>query len=194
MSKIAALFLAITLALSLPAAARMGDSFAQTLVRYGQPVAGTGQPGELTSTRTFAVSGLQVTCGYVAGKVEMETITRTDRDFLPAEVEAFLRTNGQKKNWTPPGPYTDGTYNRVDGITATVAGGKIAIQSPKWVDSLARDAATEKANAAKIAAGDTNAAPTATSKPDVDSSSSTTPQEPPGRQPTAVDINTTNAP
>ena len=190
MTKIAAPFLAITLAFSLHAAARMGDSYAQTLVRYGQPVDGTGKPGELTSTRTFSISGLQVTCGYVNGEVEMETVTRTDRDFIPAEVEAFLHTNGQKKNWTPGGPFGDGTYKRVDGITATVTGGKIVFLSPKWLDSLAKDAVTD----AKIAAGDTNAIPAVPSHPDVDIPASSTPPQLSTHRPTPADINTTNAP
>jgi len=190
MTKIAAPFLAITLAFSLHAAARMGDSYAQTLVRYGQPVASSGTPGELTSTRTFSISGLEVTCGYVAGKVEMETVTRSDRDFVPAEIEAFIRTNGQKKNWTPSGPFTDGTFKRADGITATVDGNKITFQSPKWIDSLAQDAATD----AKIAAGDTNAIPAVPAHPDVDIPASSTPPQLSTHRPTPADINTTNAP
>jgi len=136
-----------------PASARLGDSVAQTLYRYGQPIAATGRTGELASTRTFAISGLQVICGYVGGKVVMETLTNPDRDFLPAEVEAILRTEGQKKNWSPGGPFGPGTYTRVDGIIATVTGNQVAVVAPAWNQALAQDAATEKANAAKIAAG-----------------------------------------
>jgi hypothetical protein len=195
MTKIAALFLAITLAAGLPAAARMGDTVAQTVYRYGQPAAFTGQPGELTSTRTFNVSGLQLICGYVDGKVVMETYERDNPDFLPPEVEALLRTESRKKNWSPGGPFVPGTYHRVDGITATVIPNKVVIISPTWIDALAKDAATEKANAARIAAGDTNAPPATISRPDVDTSATTTPLEPTGgHRPTTADVNTTNAP
>jgi hypothetical protein len=195
MTKIAIPVLAITLALSLPAAARMGDTVAQTLYRYGQPATTTGQTGELTSTRTFDVSGLQLTCGYVNGKVVMETYERDDRDFLPPEVEAILRTDGRKKNWSPGGPFVPGTYHRVDGITATVTETKVQIVSPAWTDALAKDAETEKANAARIAAGDTNAPPVVPAHHDVDISATTTPLEPTGgHRPTAADVNTTNAP
>jgi hypothetical protein len=191
--------LPIALALSLaalPAAARMGDSLAQTLYRYGQPAATTGGPGLLTSTHTFTASGLQITCGYLDGKVAMETITNPNRDFLPAEVEAILRTEGQKKNWTLPDggtAYTDGNYTRVDGITATVAGNQVTIESPAWTQALAKDAATQKQRAAEIAAGHTNAIPTAPPNPTIDTSAATTISTD-GRRPTAADINTTNAP
>jgi hypothetical protein len=156
MTRTVATLLAACLLTTAPASARMGDTLAQTVARYGQPGAATGQPGQLTSTRTFAVDGLQVTCGYVAGQVEMETISRTDRDFLPAEVEAFIRTNSQGRSWTPAGPYTDGTFQRADGISATVAGNKIAFQSPKWLDALAKDADADKAALAKLNANATN--------------------------------------
>lgn len=191
--------LPIALALSLaalPAAARMGDSLAQTLYRYGQPVATTGGPGLLTSTRTFSASGLQITCGYLNGKVAMETIINPNRDFLPAEVEALLRTEGQKKNWTLPNgglAYTDGLYTRVDGTTATVAGNEMKVETPAWTQALAKDAATEKERAAQLAAGNTNAIPTAPSNPTTDTSAATTISTD-GRRPTAADVNSTNAP
>jgi hypothetical protein len=186
---------ALLVAFASAAAARMGDTVAQTVYRYGQPAAITGQPGELTSTRTFNVSGLQLICGYVGGKVVMETYERNNPDFLPPEVEAILRTESRKKNWSPGGPFVPGTYHRVDGITATVIANKVVIISPTWTDALAKDAATEQTKAARIAAGDTNAPPAITSKPDVYTSATTTPLEPTdGHRPTAADVNTTNAP
>ena len=140
-------------ALLAPAAARLGDSPEQTVARYGQPIASTGQSGELTSTKTFEVSGLEVTCGYVNGKVEMETYVRSTRDFFPSEVEALLRTNGSKvSKWTTPADgYVNGDYKRADGITAKLTGGTLALQSPKWADALAKDQAAEKAAAEKAA-------------------------------------------
>jgi hypothetical protein len=191
--RLPSLLLALLLT-ALPASARLGDTLAQTLYRYGQPIAATGKPGELTSTDTFAISGLQVTCGYVGGKVVMETLTNPDRDFLPAEVEAILRTEGQKKNWTPGGPFGPGTYTRVDGITATVTGNQVAVVAPAWTEALAQDAATEKANAARIAAGDTNAPPAEPAPTHVETSAATNPMQTEGHRPTAADINTTNAP
>ncbi len=181
---------------ALPASARMGDSLAQTLFRYGQPVAVASQPGLLTSTRTFNASGLQIICGYLNGKVAMETIINPNRDFLPAELEALLRTEGQKKNWTLPNgglAYTDGLYTRVDGTTATVTGNQMKVETPAWTQALAKDAATEKERSAQLAAGNTNAIPAAPSNPTTDTSSATTVSTD-GRRPTANDINSTNAP
>lgn len=174
----------------------MGDSLAQTLFRYGQPAAVTGRYGLLTSTRTFQISGLQITCGYLKGKVVMETIVNPNRDFLPAEVEALLRTEGQKKNWTLPNgglAYTDGLYTRVDGVTATVDGNRMKVESPAWTQAVAKDAATEKEWAAQLAAGNTNAIPVAPVNPTTESSAATTIATD-GRRPTAADVNTTNAP
>jgi hypothetical protein len=158
----AAITLALGLAAVLSSHARMGDSPAQAASRYGQPVAASAQPGAQASTQTFAVSGLKVTCGYVAGKVEMETYTRADPAFNSAEVEALLRTNGSKRlTWvTPKAGYVDGTYTRSDGVTATLSGNKLAIQSPKWTAALALDRqAAAKGAAASMATGNmTNAA------------------------------------
>jgi hypothetical protein len=193
--RLSILLLALGLA-ELPASARMGDSLAQTLFRYGQPVAGSGKTGELTSTRTFDISGLEITCGYVGGKVVMETVANRNRGFLPAEIEALLRTESQKRNWTLPdggNEYTDGVYHRVDGTIAKVTGNKMEVISPAWTEALARDAAMEKEKAARIAAGDTNTAPAETSRPDVRTSAAAT-TETPGTRPTAGDINSTNAP
>ena len=145
--RLAAIPFALGLLALLPLHARLGDSPAQTIARYGQSVATTGQPGELTSTKTFEVSGLEVTCGYVNGKVEMETYTRGTRDFFPSEVEALLRTNGSKvAKWTTPTDgYVNGDYKRADGVTAKLNGGTLALQSAKWADALAKDQAAEKA-------------------------------------------------
>jgi hypothetical protein len=150
----AAITLALGLAAVLPSHARMGDSAAQAASRYGQPVAASAHAGAQTSTQTFAVSGLQVTCGYVAGKVEMETYTRPDQALNRSEVEALLRTNGTKRlAWTTPQDgYVDGTYTRSDGVTATLSGNKLAIQSPKWTAALAQDQAAAKAAAATASA------------------------------------------
>ena len=139
------LFLVVGLACGLSARARMGDSPAQAVFRYGQPVAATGRPGSLTSTQTFEKSGLTIVCGYVKGIVEMEGYTRVDRAFLPPEIEALLRTNGRHQNWTPPGAgFGLGTYRRADGATATVTQTSLVITSPKWLAALAKD---------KVAAG-----------------------------------------
>jgi hypothetical protein len=189
------LLLAVLLTAS-PAEARMGDSLAQTLFRYGQPVAATGKYGLLTSTRTFQISGLQITCGYLNGAVVMETIVNPTRDFLPAEVEALLRSESQKKNWTLPDgglTYTDGRYTRVDGVTATVAGNQMQVESPSWTKALTKDTATEKKWVAEIAAGNTNAIPTAPVNPTTETSAATTIATD-GRRPTAADVNSTNAP
>lgn len=147
-----------------PAFARMGDSTAQSLYRYGQPSSSTGgEPGQLTSTKTFQVSGLTLVCGYLKGLVAMEAYTVADRDFLPAEVEALLRTDSQKRNWSPPGPYAGTmTYTRADGATAKLTGNKLEIYTPAWSTALAQDAATAKANADEAASSDTNAAPEST--------------------------------
>jgi hypothetical protein len=169
-------FLALGLIGASPVFARMGDSVAQTVARYGQPVSSTSPSGELTSTRTFTISGLQVTCGYVGGKVEMETYARDDRNFIGPEVEALLRTNGTKRlGWTTPAEgYVNGNYKRVDGVTATLDGNKLAIQSPKWTDALAKDQAagnkpaseTSATNAtSSVSPKETNAAPATTNAP-----------------------------
>ena len=179
-----------------PARALMGDSLAQTLARYGAPVASTGHYGLLTSTRTFTASGLRIICGYLDGKVAMETIVNPDRDFLPAEVEALLRTEGQRKNWTLPdggSTFTDGLYTRADGVTATVTGNQMKVETPAWTQALAKDAATQKEWAAQLAAGNTNAIPTAPAHPTTDTTATST-IYPDGRQPTAADVNSTNAP
>jgi hypothetical protein len=154
----AAITLALGLAAVLPSHARLGDSPVQAAARYGHPVAASARPGAQTSTQIFAVSGLQVTCGYVAGKVEMETYTRAGQDLNSAEVEALLRTNGSKRlAWTTPADgYVDGAYTRSDGVTATLSGNKLAIQSSKWTDALAKDQAAAKAAAAADTASQAN--------------------------------------
>ena len=150
--KPAALFLSASFACGLSAQARLGDGILETLTRYGQPVATAAQPGALTATRTFQVSGLTVTCGYVKGIVEMESYTRTDRAFMPPEVEALLRTNGRHRNWTPSDSFGPGIYHRTDGATATVTDTQITIATPKWAAALAQDKANaDKAAAAKAA-------------------------------------------
>jgi hypothetical protein len=144
--KSAALFFAISLACGPCVQARMGDSVAETVFRYGQPVASTGQPGALTSTRTFQVSGLTLVCGYIDGVVEMETYTRSDRAFLPTEIEAVLRTEGHHEKWTPGGTYGTGTYHRADNTVATVTDTGITVASPKWTAAVVKD----QADAAKV--------------------------------------------
>ena len=162
----AVLFLAVILALSLNARARLGDSPLQTIARYGQPVASTGQPGALTSTRTFQVSGLTVTCGYVKNKVEMITYARDDRAFNPQEVEALLRTNGRKIGWKPGAGFGPGTYSRADGVTATVTDAKVEIKSPTWLEALAKDlGAVEKAVAKAVQPATPNAAKSSVTTP-----------------------------
>ncbi len=159
--RVVALFIALSAVATLRAPAFLGDSLAQASARYGQPVATTGQPGQQTSTRTYQASGLQITCGYVGGKVEMETYSRDDRVFNSAEVEALLRSNGgDSARWTVPADgYVDGDYNRADGATAHLAGTKLAIQTPKWNLALARDQLAAKAAASASSAGNsTNAA------------------------------------
>jgi hypothetical protein len=143
---------ALTLALGLPARARLGDPVAQTIFRYGDPVSSTGKPGALTSTRTFEASGLTITCGYVNGVVEMESYTRADRAFIPPEIEAFLRTDGRHQNWTPGANFGYGTYTRADGATADVTQTRILISTKKWVAAKAKDAAAIQAATNKKAA------------------------------------------
>jgi hypothetical protein len=151
-TKQAALLCALILALGLHARARLGDPVAQTIFRYGGPVASTGKPGALTSTRTFEASGLTITCGYVNGVVEMESYTRADRAFIPPEIEAFLRTDGRHQNWTPSANFGYGTYTRADGATADVTETRILISTKKWVAAVAQDAAAAQAAAGKKAA------------------------------------------
>jgi hypothetical protein len=159
--RVVTLFVALSAVATVRAPAFLGDSVAQTGARYGLPVAATGQPGQQTSTRTYEASGLQITCGYVGGKVEMESYSRDDRVFNSAEVEALLRSNGSKSaRWTVPADgYVDGDYTRADGATAHLAGTKLTIQTPKWDKALAGDESRAKAAAASSSAGgSTNAA------------------------------------
>jgi hypothetical protein len=145
--RVVAISLALSVMTLMPVFARLGDSPVQTTARYGQPVASTGQPGEQTSTQTYEVSGLEVTCGYVGGKTEMETYARDGRGFSSEEVEALLRTNGSKRlQWTlPKNGYVDGTYTRSDGATAVLTGNKLAIQTSKWDAAQAADQSAQTA-------------------------------------------------
>ena len=145
--RVVAISLALSVMALLPVLARLGDSPAQTTARYGQPVASTGQPGEQTSTQTYEVSGLEVTCGYVGGKTEMETYARDGRGFSSEEVEALLRTNGSKRlQWTlPEKGYVNGTYTRSDGVTAVLTDSKLAIQTSKWTAAQAADQSAQTA-------------------------------------------------
>ena len=147
--------------------ARLGDSPEQTDRRYGQPVAASGQPGQLTSTRTYSVSGLEITCGYLDGKVAMETYARDDRSFNCSEVEALLRTNGGKKGgWkTPPDGFVPGHYTRADGATGTWSENQVTVQMPTWAAAVAHDEAAAKAghDQPSAASSDTNA-PAATNE------------------------------
>jgi hypothetical protein len=161
--RLVAVLLAVSLAFAFPARARMGDSVQETTIRYGGPAGSTGQPGALTSTQTFFASGLKIVCGYVNKKVEMITYSRSDRAFIPSEVEAILRTNARKQGWTPSQGFTDGTYHTVGGRIATVTDYKIEIKSAKWVDALAKDkAAADKTAADKAAKAAQDAAATNT--------------------------------
>jgi hypothetical protein len=156
MIRFLAIFFTVMLVLGLHARARLGDSMEQTIRRYGQPAGGTSQPGASASTTTFYASGLKIVCGYVANKVEMISYSRDDRDFVPQEIEALLRTNGRKIGWKPSDGFGPGTYTRADGVTATVTGEEVEIRTPVWTAALARDkAAADKAASAKAAQGNT---------------------------------------
>lgn len=139
----------------LPLHARIGDSPEQVAARYGQPVdSDPAGPGKLTSRLAYSISGLIIVCGYLEGKVVMETITNPGRDFLPAEVEALLRTESPHLEWKPYGPYAGNmSYKRADGATATLTGNKLEIVTPAWTAALAKD------EAASTSSARTNSAP-----------------------------------
>lgn len=149
--RLVAVFLAVSLIAIFPARAHLGDSPEQAAFRYGDPVNGVNHPGAQTSIQVFNKDGLTIVCGFVNKKVEMYSISRNDRAFLPPEIEAILRTNGRHINWVPGAGFGPGTYKRADGVTATVTKTEVDIQSPKWTAAVAKDQAAAKAKAAKAA-------------------------------------------
>jgi hypothetical protein len=155
--RVVAISFALSVAAATCAPAWLGDTVARTDYRYGQPVAENSTRGNQASTRTYQASGLVITCGYVAGTVEMETYSRNDRVFNSAEVEALLRSNGSKRvRWVlPKDGYVDGTFTRSDGVTADLAGTKLTLRTPKWTQALAHDQAAAKSGARTTMAPDT---------------------------------------
>jgi hypothetical protein len=153
--RVVAISIALGVAAMTGAPAWLSDTVARTDYRYGQPVAEDAVPGNQASTRTYQASGLVITCGYVAGKVEMESYSRNDRDFNKPEVEALLRSNGSKRlSWVlPKDGYVNGTYTRSDGATADLTGTKLTLQTPVWSQALAHDQAAAKNKSQATAVG-----------------------------------------
>jgi hypothetical protein len=117
----ALLILAAVLFIGCPARARLGETEAQTIARYGTP--GTLEPGESQlayRTLAFDKNGYRILAVFIGPTCELLAFRRPDQSPLgPDEVELMLTANNNGHTWSPSALVSrDQIWGRDDGARA----------------------------------------------------------------------------
>ena len=90
--------------IAFPCHARLGETEAQSLARYGNPIPSTDKtvPGDLgDKSLVFLKNGFSVTLIFFKGFVGAESIFKIDRsDFSDNEKQALLDADSSDMHWT----------------------------------------------------------------------------------------------
>jgi hypothetical protein len=116
-----AVLLLAFVAVVLPARARLGETEAQTIARYGPP--GTLAPGEAQlgyRTLAFDKNGYRILAVFIGPTCELLAFRRPDQSPLdPDEVELMLTANNNGHTWTASSLISrDQIWDRDDGARA----------------------------------------------------------------------------
>jgi hypothetical protein len=139
------------------ASARVGETFAQCLKRYGTPTL-IATPYEFAPEAkglgyyTFQKNGINVQIGFIDGVACDMTYSHVAGNFTQVEIDTLLEANGAGMKWTtvndgkltffPDDPTQAPRYGnyqqREDGVIATVDGIYLHIFTPQWMTYIAK--------------------------------------------------------
>jgi hypothetical protein len=136
---------------AIPVEARLGETEAATIARYG-PAVGTyeaGHPGYAYRTLTFNHAGFVIIVQFIGADCEMVCFQKSDRsEFTPDDLDLLLKTESDGQAWVRSKLVSiDLIWDRPDGAMARydTQAHALAFCSAKYLEaSGARRSAAEK--------------------------------------------------
>jgi hypothetical protein len=135
-----------------PVSARVGETEAECVARYGKPTKETAQPGG-NKISLFQKSAFDIKAVFDQGKAVSVTYSRTPRAagsgaISPSEQQTLMRVNGGKKEWRTLEPTkADDKYETTDGkMRARYNRGKkyLEVYDTAWNKTLTKLRAGDK--------------------------------------------------